>query len=268
MPNIEAKPALRPCDRLRATTYRTPGPGLTVRRNVARAKSSTVVGAGIRASNLSCAPILPPAGRSLRPPLSWLPYTRFLAAVVLRHLVDRDRDAEHEHLVLPRRDGDAVHEIRGEPLLGDRGHDRVARRDLEFVVQDVAGRLELAVAGDVDAEALTEDVDERLAHRRHDLAPTLDVHRPPQGEHLGLHPGQLVAADVLEYEGLRQSQHLAVQPIDVLALGVLDPEVLAQGEELPSELEGRPSGDSHHATTLFVAGALRPQHGGGAPRPS
>src|SRR4029077_5287179 len=78
-----------------------------------------------------------------------------------------------------------------------------------------------------------------------DLAASLDVHRPPQGEHLGLHPGQLVAAGVLERERLRQGQDLAVEPIEVLALGVLDPEVLAEGEELPAELEGRPSGDSH-----------------------
>ena len=50
VPGFEAKPARRPCDRLRAVTYSTPGPGVMVSRKVARAKSRSVVRAGMARS--------------------------------------------------------------------------------------------------------------------------------------------------------------------------------------------------------------------------
>src|SRR5207245_9075345 len=69
-----------------------------------------------------------------------------LSAVSLRHLIDADCDAQEQHLVLARRDGDSIHEIGREPLLGDRCHDLSAGGDLKLVVQDVALRLDLGVA--------------------------------------------------------------------------------------------------------------------------
>ncbi len=92
---------------------------------------------------------------------------------------------------------------------------------------------------------LAQDVEEGLFDDRDNLPAALDVHRLPQREHLGLHPGQLVSIHVLEGEGLGEDEHLPVDLVDVLAAGGLDPEVLADREDLPAELVRRPTGGRH-----------------------
>src|SRR5712692_4801901 len=158
--------------------------------------------------------------------------TASVAAVVLRHLVDADGGAQQQDLVLAGRDRHAVHLADREPPFRDRRHDLSAGRDLELVIQDVALRLEHAVARDLDREALAEDVEEGSLDLGHDLPSALDVHRLAQREHLLLHPRQLVAVDVLQGKGLREHEDLAVHLEDVLAAVVLDPEVLADREDL------------------------------------
>src|SRR6202165_5760111 len=158
--------------------------------------------------------------------------TSSVPAVVLRHLVDADCGAQQQHLVLAGGDRHAVHVADREPPFRDRRDDLSSGRDLELVVQDVALRFEHTIAGDLDREALAQDVKEGAFDLGHDLAAALDVHRLAQGEHLPLHPRQLVAVDVLQGEGLREHEDLAVHLEDVLAAVVLHPEVFADREDL------------------------------------
>ena len=71
---------------------------------------------------------------------------------VVAHLVDADRGREDERVVLARRDLDPVRVAHAKPALGDLA-DRVAvALDLVLVVDDVALRLQLAAALDLDLE--------------------------------------------------------------------------------------------------------------------
>src|SRR5438105_15805196 len=85
-------------------------------------------------------------------------------AIALGHLVDADRDAQQEDVILPGGDRDAVEHVADKPLSRDRGHDLASASDLELVVENVTLGLQGAAAGHFDVEVPAQDDDVGLCY--------------------------------------------------------------------------------------------------------
>jgi hypothetical protein len=80
------------------------------------------------------------------------------------HVIDGDRQAQQQRLVLADADLDTVGVAHPEPLLRN-GRDDVVALDLVLVIDDVAVRAEVLAVLNLDPEAVA-DPDDRLVDRR------------------------------------------------------------------------------------------------------
>src|SRR3954468_16888290 len=143
---------------------------------------------------------------------------------VVGHRVDGDGDSEDQRGIdLLAENVDAVGIAHPEPFLRDFGDLVAVLLDLVLVVDDVAVRLDVRRAVDVDLE-LVADADHLLVHCR--VAPAdLERHLVADGQLLLLDGRHLASAGVLELPGVSDAQRLAVDLERLAAVGVLDPVV-------------------------------------------
>src|SRR5262249_52280332 len=113
--------------------------------------------------------------------------------------------------------------------------------DLVLVVNEVALRLHLAAALQVDREAVP-DADERLPDRGSRGPVPLDFHLVADAEFALLNLGDLVPVRVLDDERLANPHRLAVDPEGVIPVLIVDPVVVAYREQLLLHLVARPPG--------------------------
>src|SRR5262249_35594105 len=110
------------------------------------------------------------------------------------HLVDTDGAGEDERVVLVWADLDAVRVAHPEPARRHLGHLVAVALELVLVIDDVALRLEVGAALDLDRVAVAQRRDERLLERCHRLAVSLDLHLVADVELLLLDREELLAA--------------------------------------------------------------------------
>src|SRR5262249_17784447 len=99
---------------------------------------------------------------------------------VVRQLVDANDRGDDQRVVLARLDLDSIGVARAEPALRDLGDLLAVALDLVLVLDEVALRLQLLAALDLDRKPAPERVDQCLLDGRSGLTVTLDVHRPAQ----------------------------------------------------------------------------------------
>src|SRR4051794_10196272 len=150
----------------------------------------------------------------------------------MRHLVDADRDGEDQRVLLAFGDLDPVGVADAEPALRYLGDVVAAPLDLVLVVDDVALRLHVLAAVDLDREPLAQRGDQRFLDRRDGVATALDLHRVADVQLLLLHGEELRTAGILEHERVADPHGLAVDLERPVAGLVLDPEVVADREQL------------------------------------
>src|SRR4051812_2304444 len=145
--------------------------------------------------------------------------------------LDGEHGREHEQVVLALGDLDAVGVAQAEPPLRHRRDLVAVALDRELVVEQVAGHLEVARAGNVDGELVSEGREEVLAYVRRLLAADRHGIRGPQGDEVPLDGRYLLAVGVLDHQAVAQRERLAVDVVRHPPGVVRDVEVVADAEE-------------------------------------
>ena len=144
-----------------------------------------------------------------------------------------------------------------EPLLRHLGHRVAVTFDLVLVLDDVAVGLEVRTAFDLD-DVVVADTQKALVDSRLRAA-ALDRHLVADAEHLLLDLRQLVAAGILEDEGVARPNGFAVDLEHPVAVVVLDPEVVPDRHELLAHLElgavKAPAAQPHRRSLPLVSSA-------------
>src|SRR5262249_17890545 len=118
--------------------------------------------------------------------------TRRLTSAWPAHPVDADRAGEEERIVLPRCDLDPICVAHPEPALRHLRDLVAVTLELVLVVDDVALRLEVSSARDVDRVALAQRCNQRFLDRRDSLPAVLDGHLVANAELLLLNREELL----------------------------------------------------------------------------
>ncbi|MEP6508921.1 MAG: hypothetical protein ABJC63_11900, partial [Gemmatimonadales bacterium] len=145
--------------------------------------------------------------------------------------INHNRAGEDQNVVLAIRDVHAIGISEGKPLLGDGCNNFVTAGKRVLPVQEIAFRLQVVRAGNIDIEGVMKRSEQLLLNYRHELSIPEELVSPTPRKNFLLDERELVPLEILKGKLIADRQKFSVDEINISLVLIADVKVISQREK-------------------------------------